>query len=400
VCAAVCAAGPAAFSQPASVSFAPSSGSYLHVEGSGSFRPAQFSATAWIRPTAAGINGGGTVISCGQVPGVAYYGCSWWYGWTASSTKLVGMVVNQYGVLGRVVEGVGTAPLNQWTHTALTFDGTTLRLYLNGVLDSELAYGYSGIDYRAAPEINIGHFLDGPAYTYNHLDGQLDDATIWSRALSAAEIFSLAHCEPAPDAEGLLLYLPFTDASPADRSPAAHPVTPVLAPGYSTNPPALGARPTITSGPTSTSVCPGATAVFTVTGTAPPLASYQWRKGAANINTTLNPSAATPTLTLSSVSLADAADYSCTLTGASGCGAITSAAARLYVDPADIGTTGGTAGHDNLHDNNDFVVFIDFFFNHNPAADLGSTGGILGPDDVFDNNDFVVFIDQFFAGCP
>jgi hypothetical protein len=69
------------------------------------------------------------------------------------------------------------------------------------------------------------------------------------------------------------------------------------------------------------------------------------------------------------------------------------------VCPADIGVTGGTPGSDGVLDNNDFVVFIDYFFNHNPLADRGVTGGIPGTDGVFDNNDFVVFIDQFFAGC-
>jgi hypothetical protein len=60
---------------------------------------------------------------------------------------------------------------------------------------------------------------------------------------------------------------------------------------------------------------------------------------------------------------------------------------------------GGLPGRDGLHDNNDFVVFIDLFFNQQSAADLGSQGGILGSDGQFDNNDFVVFIDQFFAAC-
>ncbi|MDP1660806.1 MAG: GC-type dockerin domain-anchored protein [Phycisphaerales bacterium] len=52
-----------------------------------------------------------------------------------------------------------------------------------------------------------------------------------------------------------------------------------------------------------------------------------------------------------------------------------------------------------MHDNNDFVVFIDLFFNQQPAADMGRQGGLLGSDGLFNNNDFVVFIDQFFAGC-
>lgn len=66
---------------------------------------------------------------------------------------------------------------------------------------------------------------------------------------------------------------------------------------------------------------------------------------------------------------------------------------------ADLGRQGGAAGSDGLLDNNDFVIFIDFFFNHNPLADLGVTGGALGHDQAWDNNDFVVYVDLFFTGC-
>jgi hypothetical protein len=67
--------------------------------------------------------------------------------------------------------------------------------------------------------------------------------------------------------------------------------------------------------------------------------------------------------------------------------------------PADLGAPGGGAGQDGVLDNNDFVVFIDYFFNADARADRGAVGGVAQPDGVFDNNDFVVFIDQFFAGC-
>ncbi|HZW08062.1 MAG TPA: GC-type dockerin domain-anchored protein [Phycisphaerales bacterium] len=75
----------------------------------------------------------------------------------------------------------------------------------------------------------------------------------------------------------------------------------------------------------------------------------------------------------------------CHPTGGGGCG------------PADLGATGGVPGADSHLDNNDFVVFIDFFFAHNPLADQGSTGGVAGADGAYDNNDFVVFIDNFFV---
>jgi len=67
--------------------------------------------------------------------------------------------------------------------------------------------------------------------------------------------------------------------------------------------------------------------------------------------------------------------------------------------PADMGSTGGFQGADGVLDNNDFIVFINYFFGRNAQADVGRTGGQPGADLQWDNNDFVVFIDQFFAGC-
>ncbi|HYD00512.1 MAG TPA: GC-type dockerin domain-anchored protein [Phycisphaerales bacterium] len=67
--------------------------------------------------------------------------------------------------------------------------------------------------------------------------------------------------------------------------------------------------------------------------------------------------------------------------------------------PADLGSQGGFQGADGVLDNNDFIVFINYFFGRNAAADVGRTGGLPGADLQWDNNDFVAYIDMFFAGC-
>ena len=67
---------------------------------------------------------------------------------------------------------------------------------------------------------------------------------------------------------------------------------------------------------------------------------------------------------------------------------------------ADIGSAGGLPGQDGVLDNNDFIAFINYFFDQNPAADMGVQGGGSGQDGQFDNNDFIAFINLFFAGCP
>jgi hypothetical protein len=67
--------------------------------------------------------------------------------------------------------------------------------------------------------------------------------------------------------------------------------------------------------------------------------------------------------------------------------------------PADLGHAGGFAGPDGQLDNNDFIIFINYFFTNNVLADIGRAGGVEGADLQFDNNDFIVFINRFFAGC-
>jgi cytochrome c peroxidase len=67
--------------------------------------------------------------------------------------------------------------------------------------------------------------------------------------------------------------------------------------------------------------------------------------------------------------------------------------------PADIGGEGGSEVPDGMLDNNDFIVYIGWFFATDGRADIGAEGGAGLPDGAFDNNDFIVFIDRFFAPC-
>ncbi|MFT3684463.1 MAG: GC-type dockerin domain-anchored protein [Phycisphaerales bacterium] len=66
---------------------------------------------------------------------------------------------------------------------------------------------------------------------------------------------------------------------------------------------------------------------------------------------------------------------------------------------ADLGSVGGVPGQDGQLNNNDFIAFINYFFNNDSHADLGTTGGLPGSDGQYNNNDFIAFINLFFAGC-
>jgi hypothetical protein len=107
-------------------------------------------------------------------------------------------------------------------------------------------------------------------------------------------------------------------------------------------------------------------------------------------------------LTISNIQPSDAGSYTAVFTNA--CGSVTSQPAIVTVTaagcgPADLAGEGAAIGPDGALDNNDFVAFIQFFFDSDARADLGTQGAEPASDGAFDNNDFVVFISAFFAGC-
>ena len=93
---------------------------------------------------------------------------------------------------------------------------------------------------------------------------------------------------------------------------------------------------TITGQPTSLTRCSGAAASFTVTASGTGPFTYQWRRNGIDVNTTTNPSAATPTLNIASVGNNTIGTYTCVVTSAGGCAAVLS-------NPATLSTVTGTA---------------------------------------------------------
>lgn len=89
----------------------------------------------------------------------------------------------------------GLISLNAWQHIALTYDGTTLRVYVQGVERANVATVIS-IAPSTAP-LYIGNL----AALTRPLDGLIDDARIYDRALSLVEVETLAGIVPVVPGE-------------------------------------------------------------------------------------------------------------------------------------------------------------------------------------------------------
>ena len=265
---------PAAQAQPASLSL--SNRAYAAIPTSPDFALQQFTISVWLKPTGPGENGGGTLVSKSGRPDAGSLLCSWWLGWASPSGKIVGLVVHEYGVSGQSVTSNASVALGQEAHAALTFDGATLRLYVNGVLDQEQAYGFSGV-YYSTEDVLIGAFNPNAGYTFNRFQGTLDDVTIWDRALSASEIAALASCEPVGSGNGLVAHLPFTNLQLTDTSGHGHSAAAVGVIAYGSQAAALGSPPIVSASPSPQSVCPEGSASFTVTAADAGSLTYQWQ---------------------------------------------------------------------------------------------------------------------------
>jgi hypothetical protein len=80
------------------------------------------------------------------------------------------------------IEGTSRLAVNSWSHVATTWDGATLRLYVNGSLVSSRAV--SGTMADSAGPLRIG----GNAIWGEWFQGRLDEIRIYGRALSPAEL--------------------------------------------------------------------------------------------------------------------------------------------------------------------------------------------------------------------
>ena len=99
----------------------------------------------------------------------------------------------------------GSTPLQTgvWHHAAATYDGTTWRLYLDGVLDGEVTIGQppqSGSLQHAA----LGSALTSTGTPEGYLDGVLDEVRVWDYARNAAEIQGAINLEITGAQAGLV----------------------------------------------------------------------------------------------------------------------------------------------------------------------------------------------------
>ncbi len=93
-----------------------------------------------------------------------------------------------------------------WYHVAVTFDGTTMRAFVDGVASGTKAV--SGTMFNSTAPVEIGSRNNG-----HYFDGTIDEVRFWSRALTQTEIAANKDTKVPNNAEGLIAYYRFNQGT-------------------------------------------------------------------------------------------------------------------------------------------------------------------------------------------
>lgn len=184
---------------------------YLEMDGvddvviaSDDFFTPELTVEAWVRPRS---------LHPSFMAGIVSYGTrdlsSFDFGIGPEGDRRLRFFIN-YNQGQRTIFGSEALELDAWRHLAVTYDGTTARLFIDGDLDAELDFNTPIKPSGPGALLAMGDDFPGAS---EFLGGSFDEVRIWSVARSADEIRTTMDTTLSGDEPGLLAYYDFEESA-------------------------------------------------------------------------------------------------------------------------------------------------------------------------------------------
>ncbi len=194
---------------------------YLQVADSASLRPANITLEAWVHPIGAGYgntDGGAFLVGRPAQGTSGNFLVSWGLYYVVSTGRFYfEMAGPVFASNGQGITSNASVPLGGTAHVAATYDGQTLKLFVNGALDNQVAAAYPAFNYSRPDNVTIGAANYGFDY-WRRFDGTMDEVRIWNTARTEVQISAARNIHLCAGTPGLVGYWTFTGNSLLDAS--------------------------------------------------------------------------------------------------------------------------------------------------------------------------------------
>jgi hypothetical protein len=158
----------------------------------------QLTAEAWIKRTGTGQSTGSGSGGVTMIPLIAKgrgetdgdtRDCNYFFGIRATDSVLAADFEDMATGANHPIVGTTPVTSNVWHHVAVSYDGTTWRLYLDGALDATLAANATP-RFDSIQHFGLGTAMNSTGVAAGFFDGVIDEARVWNHARSLSQIQS------------------------------------------------------------------------------------------------------------------------------------------------------------------------------------------------------------------